>query len=86
LPGRSRDTVDLSESGISAMLRVEVPVGELVRLEFSLPFGNVEVLAMVRQRNAFRYGFQFVEASSAGDAIGRTCAQLAQQQPEPPQV
>jgi len=80
------DTVDLSESGISAMLRVEVPVGELVRLEFSLPFGNVEVLAMVRQRNAFRYGFQFVEASSAGDAIGRTCAQLAQQQPEPPQV
>ena len=78
------DTVDISESGISAMLRVEVPVGELVRLEFSLPFGNVEVLAMVRQRNAFRYGFQFVEATSAGDAIGLTCTQLAREQPESP--
>ena len=29
-------TVDISESGISAMLRVEVPVGEVVRLRASL--------------------------------------------------
>lgn len=70
-------TVDLSESGISAMLAIEVPVGEVVRLEFTLPLGDVEVLAMVRQRNAFRYGFQFVEVSSAQDVIGRTCRQLA---------
>ena len=74
------DTVDISESGISAMLRVEVPVGEVVRLEFALPLGDVEVLAMVRQRNAFRYGFQFVESSSALDLIGRTCGQLAVEQ------
>ena len=77
------DTVDISESGISAMLRVEVPVGEVVRLEFILPSGAVDVLAMVRQRNAFRYGFQFVEASSAQDVIGRTCRQLALEQPAP---
>jgi len=70
-------TVDISESGISAMLLVEVSLGEVVRLEFSLPFGNVEVHAMVRQRVAFRYGFQFVEASSAKDVIGRTCRELA---------
>jgi hypothetical protein len=50
-------TVDISESGISAMLLVEVPVGEVIRLEFSLPFGDVQVHAMVRQRLAFRYGF-----------------------------
>lgn len=62
------------------MLRVEVPVGEIVRLEFSLPFGDVEVLATLRQRSAFRYGFQFVEASSVLDAIGRTCRQLALEQ------
>lgn len=73
-------TVDISESGISAMLPIEVPVGEVVRLEFTLPFGDVEVLAMVRQRSAFRYGFQFVEASSAPDVIGRTCRQLAVEQ------
>jgi hypothetical protein len=74
-------TVDISESGISAMLGIEVPVGEVVRLEFALPIGEVEVLAMVRQRNAFRYGFQFVEARSVQDVIGRTCHQLAMEQP-----
>jgi len=74
------DTVDISESGISAMLRVEVPVGEVVRLEFALPLGDVELLAMVRQRNAFRYGFQFVESGPAGDTIARTCRQLAVEQ------
>lgn len=70
-------TVDISESGVSAMLRVEVPVGEVVRLEFSLPTGDVDVHALVRQRSAFRYGFQFVETSSAQDVIGRACRQLA---------
>jgi PilZ domain len=73
-------TVDISESGISATLRVEVPVGEVVRLEFSLPTGEVDVYALVRQRSAFRYGFQFVESSSAQDVIGRTCRQLAVEQ------
>lgn len=73
-------TVDISKSGISALLGIEVPVGEVVRLEFTLPFGDVEVLAMVRQRRAFRYGFQFVEASSAQDIIGRTCRQLVVEQ------
>ena len=79
-------TVDLSESGVSAMLRIEVPVGEVVRLEFELPYGEVELLAMVRQRNAFRYGFQFVEVNAAREVIGRTCRELAmQQQPDPAQ-
>jgi len=76
-------TVDVSESGLSAMLRVEVPVGEVVRLELTLPEGDVEALAMVRQRNAFRYGFQFVEVGSSQDIIGRTCRQLAVEQAGP---
>lgn len=73
-------TVDISESGISAILPLEVPVGEVVRLEFSLPSADVEVFAMVRQRNAFRYGFQFVEDTSALGVIGRTCRELAIEQ------
>jgi hypothetical protein len=73
-------TVDISESGFSAMLSVEVPIGEVVRLEFELPDGPVEVHAMVRQRNAFRYGMQFVESGSVHAAIGRTCSQLAMEQ------
>jgi hypothetical protein len=62
------------------MLKVEVPLGTVVRLEFELPLGTVDVPALVRQRNAFRYGFQFVEASTAQETIGRTCGQLALQQ------
>jgi hypothetical protein len=58
-------TVGMSESGISAMLDVEVRLGEVVRLEFTLSVGDVEVLAMVRKRSAFRYGFQFVATGSA---------------------
>jgi PilZ domain len=72
--------VDLSEAGVSAMLKEEIPLGEVVRLEFTLPHGDVEVLALVRQRNAFRYGFQFVESASAQDLIGRSCRQLAVEQ------
>ena len=65
-------TVDLSESGISAILRLEVPMGEVVRLEFTPLLGDVEILAVVRQRNAFRYGFQFVENRHAPSAITET--------------
>jgi len=72
-------TVDISESGISAMLRVDVPVGEVVRLEFSLNSTDVEVHALVRQHNAFRYGFQFV-GTNAQDIIARTCRQLSLEQ------
>lgn len=54
-------TVDISESGISALLQIEVSVGEFVELNFTLPLGPVKILAVVRQRSAFRYGFQFTE-------------------------
>jgi c-di-GMP-binding flagellar brake protein YcgR len=73
-------TVDISESGISAMLRDEVPIGEVVRLEFKLALGAVDIHATVCQRNAFRYGFQFVESSAAQPIIARTCRQLAMEQ------
>lgn len=73
-------TVDISESGISAMLRIEVPIGEVVRLEFTLPAGAVEIHALVRQRSAFRYGFQFIESSAAQAVIQRTCRELEMQQ------
>ena len=70
-------TVDISESGISAMVRDEVPIGEVVRLEFTVPLGTVDVHALVCQRSAFRYGFQFVESPAAQPLIARTCRQLA---------
>jgi hypothetical protein len=73
-------TVDLSESGISAMLRLELPLGEVVELRFALPSGPVMILAMVRQRNAFRYGFEFVGSDSEREVLRRTCRDLAVEQ------
>jgi hypothetical protein len=55
-------TVDISEYGISAMLTIEAPLGEVVELSFTLPGGPVTLCATVRQKNAFRYGFEFVHA------------------------
>ena len=57
-------TVDMSESGIAAMLRIEVPLGEVVELDFALPCGPVTVQAIGRQRNAFRYGLELALISS----------------------
>lgn len=68
-------TVDISESGVSVMLRLEAPVGELVELCFVVPFGAVKVYAIVRQRNAFRYGLQFV-GNSPNEIIQATCRSL----------
>jgi hypothetical protein len=73
-------TVDISESGVSALLKIEVPLDELVQLEFPLPFGQVKTYAMVRQQNAFRYGFQFVVSDSMKEIIRATCVDLAVKQ------
>jgi hypothetical protein len=73
--------VDISKSGLSAMLREEVPWGEVVRLEFSVPTGDVAIHAFVRQRSAFRYGLQFLEAVSQLEIIARACRQRALAQP-----
>lgn len=73
-------SVDISESGIAAMLVIEPPLGEVVELNFTLPFGTVRIHAMVRQKNAFRYGFEFVDSDSALDVIRRTCRKLAVEQ------
>lgn len=52
-------TVDISESGVAAMLRIEVPLGEVVELDIALPCAPARVQAIGRRRNAFRYGFEF---------------------------
>ena len=69
-------TVDISESGISAMLKPEVSTGEAVQLEFALPSGPVAIRAVVQNKIAFRYGFQFVEPDPQG-VIKAACSYLA---------
>ena len=62
------------------MLRIEVPMGELIELELTLPFGPVTIYAVVRQRNAFRYGFQFVQSDSVNEVIRAICRRLSVEQ------
>jgi c-di-GMP-binding flagellar brake protein YcgR len=69
-------TVDISESGISALLKIEVEVGVVVQLEFSFPLDHISALAVVRQKSAFRYGFQFADADGNRELIRRACDQL----------
>lgn len=66
VPGR---TIDISESGTSALVPIELPIGEVVRLEIKLPSGPVEVVAVVRNRNAFRHGFEFVQSDIGRELI-----------------
>ena len=58
LPGR---TQDISEFGMSAILPVELLNGEEVGLQIKLPSGTKTCRAIVRHRNVFRHGFEFVQ-------------------------
>jgi len=57
-------SIEMSESGMSATLPVEVPLGETVDLRINLPLGPVEQRAVVRNRDAFRHGFEFAGRKS----------------------
>jgi hypothetical protein len=37
------------------------PLREIVELDFTLPSGPVMIFAAARQKNAFRYGFEFID-------------------------
>jgi hypothetical protein len=58
LPGR---TQDISEYGMSAILPVELREGQEVELQIRLPSGTHTIRAIVRHRNVFRHGFEFVQ-------------------------
>lgn len=57
LPGR---TLDISKSGMAAILSVELQDGEEVELQIKFPGNPVTVRAIVRHHNVFRHGFEFV--------------------------
>jgi len=69
-------TLDLSDRGLSATAPVELPVGEVVQLNFTLQLGRVAVFATVRNKNGYRHGFQFVEPNPAQHLIRENCCLL----------
>jgi len=58
LPGR---THDISEFGMSAILPVELREGQEVELQIRLPRAAETMRAIVRNRNVYRHGFEFVQ-------------------------
>ncbi len=74
-------TVDICESGFAAMLKTEVAVHEVVKVEFKHAVGFVSVFAIVRHRTAFRYGFEFLEKSPI-KPIADICQQLRLADPD----
>jgi hypothetical protein len=59
------------------MLLMELKVGELVGLDIELPSESVHLWAIVRNRVAFRYGFEFVRTDPAQAQLKKADALLA---------
>ena len=51
---------EISPSGFAATLPIHLAYGESVTAEIHLPFGNKSVEAVVRNRIAFRHGFEIL--------------------------
>jgi hypothetical protein len=65
--------LEISESGMSAILPVQLDLQDVVQLAFRLPFGPVEISAVVRHRTAFRHGFEFAKPNTSRNLIRQSC-------------
>ena len=75
VPGRA---MEISEGGFSAMLTEEFQIGEAVEVSFELPStGHITMDATVRNKNLFRYGFEFnCLSEEARQQITKACESL----------
>jgi hypothetical protein len=69
-------TCDISESGIAVLLCSELRVGQLVELNLGPPLESATFLAVVKNRNAFRYGLQLILSNDDHASIRKTCSAL----------
>lgn len=67
----------ISESGISATLPLELPIGDNIDLALNLPMGALRVKAIVKSRDYSRHRFEFVDldvplhlVQGSSDAVG----------------
>ena len=67
-------TIEISESGLSAALGVELQIGDTVHLA---PVGGGTVIAQVRRRIGKIYGFEFLQISAEQtSSLRATCLRL----------
>jgi hypothetical protein len=69
------DRLALPASRLGGGLKVDLAAA-FGALNFKLRIGRVAVFATVRNRNAFRHGFQFVEPNPALHLIRENCCLL----------
>jgi hypothetical protein len=65
-------TLEISKSGSSAILPAELPLGEVVELNIKLAIGVATTQAVVKNRNVFRHGFEFLQPLH--DVVGHETA------------
>ena len=71
IPGR---TVEISQSGMSAVLPVELPIiGEVFEFDIKLPQGTASLQGVVRHRSAFRHGFEFLKPNPVSQDLIDNC-------------
>ncbi len=71
-------TVDISKSGIAVLLVADLELASTVGLKFESPAGPVHVWAVVRNKNAFRYGVEFIRSEPSHEQIENICFKLAE--------
>lgn len=72
--------VDLSRGGLSALIAADLQLGEVIDLQFQLPYAatHVQLKAAIRRRESYQYSLEFVNVvASDQDKINRTCAALS---------
>jgi hypothetical protein len=68
---------DVSEGGMAAYIPSELNVGDVVGIEFVLPYSKetITLRAEIRNRNGFRYGLEYVLISEAHQQLMRKALQ-----------
>ncbi len=72
--------VDLSQGGISAVIAANLQLGDVLELQFKLPYAAAGVLleAVIRRRESYQYSLEFVHVIAAEQVkINRICAALS---------
>jgi len=70
---------EIAEAGLGAVITSELPAGEMVSLEFTLPDAPdaYVIRAVVRHRMGFLHGFEFISLlSEQRESIRKLCHKL----------
>ena len=53
-------SLDISESGVAALVEGRLGIGDTIQIELKLPSGELHAIAVVRHSSPLRSGFEFI--------------------------